>query len=374
MKVVMDAVFCQRLPNSGIARVYREILPRMCAADPTLEITLLVAGRDRSPLPVHHSIHRRSILAVDRVLRPSRLWWPKMPQAWEFAQRLSVGDGGGRIWHSSYYSMLKRWKGPRVVTVYDMLYERFPNLFSSQRDDAFRKQKQQCVLTSDAIICISRTTAKDLIDLYPVDPARVSVVPLACSDAFSVGEDNGPPRTLTDKRPFLLYVGDRAHYKNTGTLFRAYSNWRGNKEVDLVLVGPDWSEAEKRQLSDLPGADRIRRLNRVDDEELRRLYQGARAFVHPSLYEGFGIPILEAMTCGCPVVASRIPSTEEVAGECPAYFEPTSDDSLCAALDLVMNEGRPSERTRQGIEVARRFSWDKTARRTLDVYHGLGGA
>ena len=104
---------------------------------------------------------------------------------------------------------------------------------------------------------------------------------------------------------------------------------------------------------------------------LCRLYNQAVAFVYPSLYEGFGIPLLEAMTCGCPIVASRIPSTVEVAGDCPIYFDPAEEDDLVNALDIALSEGRNSERVQAGFEKVKSYSWDKTTAQTLQVYRAV---
>ncbi len=112
-------------------------------------------------------------------------------------------------------------------------------------------------------------------------------------------------------------------------------------------------------------------MTNLDDEALCRIYNQTTAFILPSLYEGFGIPLLEAMACGCPVVASRIPSTIEVAGDCPIYFQPEEVETLTAALDIVMNEGRDSERVKAGLDLVKRYSWNITAERTLKVYRSL---
>ncbi len=109
----------------------------------------------------------------------------------------------------------------------------------------------------------------------------------------------------------------------------------------------------------------------ISDKELCQLYNRAAAFVFPSLYEGFGMPLLEAMACGCPVIASRIPATIEVAGDCPVYFEPTEQESLLAAFDIPLSESRESERTRAGLKRVEKYSWDATAKQTLGVYEAL---
>ena len=108
-----------------------------------------------------------------------------------------------------------------------------------------------------------------------------------------------------------------------------------------------------------------------DDKGLCKLYNGAAAFIYPSLYEGFGIPLLEAMSCGCPIIASRIPSTLEVAKDVPIYFEPLEVEQLLAALNQILEEGRESDRVRRGHQVTQEYSWNKTAQETLGVYQSL---
>ena len=172
----------------------------------------------------------------------------------------------------------------------------------------------------------------------------------------------------------MLYVGDRTHYKNFRGLLKAYSRWPARRELDLVVISSKgWSDTEWRCLLDLGIARHVCLLTSVEDWELCDLYNQAAALVYPSFYEGFGIPLLEAMACGCPVVASRIPSTEEVAGSCPIYFDARDIESMMAALDVALTEGRNSPRCQRGLARARKYSWDLTARGMLDVYYELAG-
>src|ERR1043166_2861453 len=140
-----------------------------------------------------------------------------------------------------------------------------------------------------------------------------------------------------------------------------------------MSVGSDqsWTSDEKRRLDDLGLASRVQVLTNIDDEHLRRLYSRAAAFVYPSLYEGFGIPLLEAMACGFPVISSDIPSSREVAEDCAAYFDPTSAEDLRAVLDKVVTEGADPNRRVAEIARAESFSWNETARQTLEVYRSL---
>ena len=169
----------------------------------------------------------------------------------------------------------------------------------------------------------------------------------------------------------MLYVGRRGPYKNFKTLLQAYCVWQRRNEVDLLVVGSAWSEQERKWLAESGCEEQVHLLSGVDDHQLACLYNHAQAFVYPSLFEGFGIPLLEAMACGCPVVASRIPSTLEVAAEHPYYFEPTDENDLLTALDTAFSEGRKSPRVETGIRHAELYSWQKTAQKTLQVYRSL---
>ena len=140
----------------------------------------------------------------------------------------------------------------------------------------------------------------------------------------------------------------------------------------LRVVGRPFSVAEKQQVQVLGVAERVVVETAVSDERLCWLYNHAAAFVYPSLAEGFGIPLLEALACGCPVVASRIPSSLEVAGELATYFEPSEQDSLVGALETAVSQGRQPERVQAGIARAAQFSWEQTAKLLLGTHRELG--
>ena len=374
MEVVVDGIIYQPQSHGGISRLYSEILPRMCDMDDSLQIALLTSGQCKQPLPTHARIQHRPLFPVDDILHPDRLWWPVVPRKRAFVQRLAVGRARGRIWHSTYYTRLDPWNGPVVVTAVDMIHERFADLYyNGPRNDQSRERKRHCVQEADAVICISESTRQDVQRFYRIDSGSLYVVPLACSDIFRRLEQRDDSLERPTKQPFLLYVGRRPRYKNFDRLIQAYSVWPYRKEVALVVVGRPWSADEERRLAELGIQQCVHLLTDVDDEKLCQLYNQAAAFVSPSLYEGFGIPLLEAMACGCPVVAWRIPSTIEVAGECPTYFELAEVESLLAAFDVALSEGRNSERVWAGLRQVKRYSWDKTAAQTLEVYRAITG-
>lgn len=373
--VVEAGTFCWA-PDGGVTRIYREILPRMCEADPDLTLEVLAQNPLRRPLPVHPSIRRVTPLPVDAWLRPRRVW--RRPADW--ARRAAYGAAArsdrSRIWHSTYFTVPLSWGGPTLVTVYDMIHERFPELFQGTSASHAQRRKAQAVHNADCVVCISESTRVDVIERYELDPDVVVTVPLASSDVFRVLDDdddqaaaNTPHLALT--RPYLLWVGGRHAYKDFRRFARVFAAWDGRADLGIVTVGAPLTKAESVLLKRLGVDDRVLALSDVQDEVLCRLYNQAAALVYPSLYEGFGIPLLEALACACPVVAARIPTSLEVAGDCAVLFEPGDAEDMMHALATVVGDGRGCDRVRRGRERAGRFSWNRTAFDTLRVYREL---
>lgn len=368
MEVVVDGIIYQIQAQGGISRIFNEILPRMCQVDENLNISLLMSRQSRQKLPQHPHIYVKHAPYIGRFLQPFPTWHYTIHPLNEWWLRLAIGNTKDKIWHSTYYTMPKMWKGPIVVTVVDMIYELFQHLFNTIGNERFRDQKRRCILGADVVICISETTRRDVLQYYRIDASKVITIPLGYNNIFKqelVSVNNAIPH-IPD--PFILYVGSRAHYKRFQEFVQAYSLWKQKQDVRLIIVGGEWSHTEIEFLVELDIHNRVQLLNKVDDEALCLLYNTAAAFIHPSLYEGFGIPLLEAMACGCPIVASRIPSTIEVAGDCPIYCNPGETDNLMLALDKVLSEGRGSQRALAGLERVMNFSWHKTADQTLAVY------
>jgi glycosyltransferase involved in cell wall biosynthesis len=371
MNVTVDGIVYQLQSHGGISRIYDEILPRMCARDAALHVSLLTTGKCRKAVPTHPRIDHHALPPVDDLMRPRILWRSSRYTVRALTQHLLHQKGGAGIWHSTGFTLPHRWKGPVVLTVYDMVYEHYRrDFFAGSVFDDVRVHKQRCVARADAIISISASTRRDLQSHLQVDPARVRVIPLAASAVFRQLEE-APHADLP--RPFLLYVGARYAYKNFDRLLGAYAGWPRGKEVDLVVVGGGWTRRERQLLEALHLTGRVHVQTGTSDEQLCRLYNRAAALVFPSCYEGFGIPLVEAMVCGCPIVASDIPTSVEVAGAVPIYFDPASSEALAAALDQALSEGRGSERVRRGLSRASEFSWDHNANQTLEIYRELAG-
>jgi len=272
------------------------------------------------------------------------------------------------IVHETYYSedKLSHPGTKTVITVHDMIAERFPD--SSSREPGPFSNRQVAFDRADHLICVSQNTQADLLRMYNVDPSKVSVTPLASSIAPS----NEPP--ITTPEPYFFYVGSRWGYKNFLGLARAFRACGLHESHKLICFGGDdaltKNETEALAEMEIP-LDRVETINGNDDL-LSRYYAAAVALVYPSLYEGFGIPPLEAMGCSCPVLCSNTSSMPEVAGDAAIYFDATDTSSIAEALLKIANS--PDERQRfiqKGKERVKQFSWDKCAQETYAVYEML---
>lgn len=376
MEVVVDGIIYQYQSHGGISRLFSEILPRMCEIDESLRIMLFTSGRCRQALPAHPHIHHLPIPPVERFLRPGRLWGPIIPPAKDLIQRLWVGSAKGGIWHTTYYTMPPLpWDGPIVITVVDMIYEKFPEYFYNATK--FIERKRKCIEQADKVIAISESTKRDILEYFRIPESKVTVTHLAASRFFEES-----PQAHKNKlrepfglgKPFILYVGLRGGYKNFHTLLKAYSLWKRRSDFDLICVGgaSQWSEDEIEVITQAKLGNSVKLFASTGDEELRAFYSYAYAFVYPSIYEGFGIPPLEAMGCGTPVIVSNTSSILEVVGDAGLYFEPSSKEELLDALDKIMDDASLyKELVRRGLERSKMFSWHETATKTYNIYRDI---
>lgn len=273
--------------------------------------------------------------------------------------------------HETYYSSKPVLKSkPAVVTVFDMIHELFPADFPAH--DGTSLHKRMAVERADHVICISESTRKDLIRLFGVPEQKTSVVLLGFDPSMTFQHE--PAYRTPSGRPFILYVGQRGGYKNFGGLLTALgSSARLRNDFDIVAFGGGPFTQNESSLITATGlsAERVFQIG-GDDNFLNRLYGAAKVFVYPSLYEGFGIPPLEAMAHGCPVVCSNTSSLPEVVGNTAELFDPDVDDALRGAIETVAYSDDAWARLRLlGYERVRQFSWQKCAAETQQIYKGL---
>lgn len=277
------------------------------------------------------------------------------------------------VFHETYYSELAL--APKtaktLITVHDLIQEKFPDLCRGAEHAI--KSKSMAIERADHIICVSENTRQDLIKIYSVDPKKTSVVYHGVS--LDV-EDSCSLSAMPDK-PYFLYVGDRFGYKNFSAVVKAIAQSKILRdECKIVCVGGGAFSNTELNFFDKFGF-RPGQLVQVsgDDKLLVDAYKNALAFVYPSLYEGFGIPLLEAMNLRCPVLCANTSSIPEVVGDSGLYFDPKSVVELGVQMERVLlDTSLRNVLVKNGIDRAKKFSWDKCADETRLVYEKVLGS
>lgn len=249
----------------------------------------------------------------------------------------------------------------RVITIHDLTYKRFPELLQKETLENLERQMAREIGLADAIVCVSESTRSDLLHYYQVDPTR----------AFAIHSGLGTPpgAAPVDGLPsrYLLFVSTIEPRKDLGTLIDAFERLTGY-EGSLVVVGKVGWKSE-HLLPRLRRNPRIVHLDYLSAPQLQTVYKNAEIFVFPSIYEGFGFPLLEAMTHGVPAIAARSSSLPEIGGDAALYFEPRDAGELETQLRRILgDETLRNELAERGRRQAAEFRWDRAAEKTLDVF------
>ncbi|HEY1590465.1 MAG TPA: glycosyltransferase family 1 protein [Solirubrobacteraceae bacterium] len=336
MRVLLDTTYSRRAPFSGTA-VYLERLAQALAA--TGEVEVIEAADERRAPPAGGGLG-----SVRNLMRDS--WWGEVE-----LPRLAVNARADVIHHP----LPARARGahvPQVATVADVAFERVPECFDVRFRAYARKAHKAAARRCDAVICISRTTEADVRELWKVPEERIVVAPLGPGQEIAGAPDA--------ERAHLLYVGDDEPRKNLPVLLEAYGRYREQmvEPLPLVLAGSATGDGPGIVAEHRPGRER-----------LAELYAGAVALVHPSLYEGFGLTPLEAMSAGTPVVAGRSPGVEEVCGDAARYADPRDPVALASAIaEVTSSPELRRELAERGRRQVDRYSWARCARAHATAY------
>lgn len=274
------------------------------------------------------------------------------------------------VFHPTYYDpYFLKYIGqkPFVLTVYDMIHEKFHDLFPQK--STISRDKKLLIEKAARIIAISYSTKKDLIEIFGIDESKIDVVYLGNSMFLKSNSD--PAMNLPQK--YILFVGSRNGYKNFDRFVQSVATLLlSDKELCVVCAGSDaFTSSELKQMGDLNIASQFIQYD-VNDDTLASLYQSAQLFVFPSLYEGFGIPVLESFACDCPLVCSDTSSLPEIAGEGACYFDPYSEASMQSAISKVLSDKKLRDKlVLNGKERLKNFSWKETAMQTQNIYENL---
>jgi glycosyltransferase involved in cell wall biosynthesis len=273
------------------------------------------------------------------------------------------------VFHPTYYNdyfLNHIGKKPFVVTFYDMIHEKFHSQYSELSNDmAVYNFKRKLAEKAERIIAISETTKNDIIDIYGIDENKIDVVYLGNSlESAIVGE-----KRIVEQE-YILFVGNRSLYKNfEGFTTVVADQLKANCLLLVCAGGGAFSEQEMDFIKKMNLDKSIVHVNKIDDSILSNLYSNALFFAFPSLYEGFGIPVLESFASNCPTLLSTGGSLPEIGGEAAVYFDPNDQHSLYSAVEnLISSTALRTEKIQKGEARVKEFSWDKTFQETMKIY------
>jgi glycosyltransferase involved in cell wall biosynthesis len=362
IKVLFDHQIFSMQRYGGISRYFANIHQTIAAQSSIQsEISVLKSNNyyiQQLPAPLNNLI---GDLLLDKASKLRK--WNKIYSEYK------INKNDYDVLHPTYYNpyFLKHTNKDFVITVHDMIHELFPEYF--EPDDLFVSYKRQCVENAAHIIAISEATKKDLIYVLGVDEERITVIPhgfspqLTSTQSF---ETNGL------QEDFLLFVGDRRGYKNFARFLTAVAPLLGKQSLKLLCVGGGvFLSAELELLHRLKILNYVQQIS-ASDTKLAMLYRGAKAFVYPSLYEGFGLPILEAFQNDCPIVASDNSCFREIGGNAIHYFDPYNLHSMSVSIQQLVDSSELSNRlVNLGRNQLLKYTMSASMDKTINVYKNV---
>jgi glycosyltransferase involved in cell wall biosynthesis len=367
-RVLFDGIIYGLQEYGGISRYFTEILTRLGRHCNDIEVLLHLPGRCSAITPKAKWIQN----IKDLHFRPRRIFGDSGRVIGKTMARAMRPN----VFHSTYYTP-PYWSGLKtVVSVHDFVHEQFQSLMPNSR--GFVEQKKHIIEYADAIVAVSHATREGILRYTKADKSKIFVIHHGVSDSFLSGQVSETDlqafrQTENISGPYWLYVGKRGLYKNFGTLLRAFLCLGPRTDGHLVVVGGE-PQLEPWQVDTLIKnrlEQRVHLLHALSDNDLQVIYSGASGFVFPALAEGFGIPTLEAMACGAPVLLSDIPVFREVAADAALYFPPYDEEALADCMLQVLEDPVRNKHIAKGHLQAKHYSWDSAAQKMVDIYRSL---
>ncbi len=372
MKILIDGITFGLQDFGGVSQVWEEYIKRLVNYDIKLKLIAPFGNRNYSFNRIS-KIRKNIRYVVDYFYWPERIFAkPNLRSA--LIEKLYL-DRSDQIFHSTYFTTIFSSKIKKVVTVHDMI----PELFYDRRSrfvKSFIKMKAIVIENSDKVITVSENTKKDVLRFYPhISEEKIEVIHNGIDLSQSKYSDssltiiNEKYKISLNPREFFLFVGKTEGYKNFDLLINLVDQHDDFKKYIIVSVG----ERNKNTLSKVKDRNLHRNFvfpGPVSRADLEVLYENALALIYPSKYEGFGLPILEAMKYNCPVLCSDTSSLPEVGGEAAIYFDPYSVDSLKNAIEQFLSKDKTylSQKMREQVK---KFSWDNATRKLYTLYQSL---
>lgn len=385
IRVLADGIIYGKQVRGGVGRLFEESFKRFGAdASYGVDVQLMLPEKiQRLPEDLQPAANLHHI---DAPAAPPK--WMESVGGHRLTNRVAAGRNrayqeklrglGAQVFHSTYYSAPPIDGLKEVVTVYDFIDE---HTFTSMSGNppSFARDIRKRIEAADAVVAISQATKDDILKFTGAKEERVSIITPAYSEFFAEpGTDDEIAKLKRDygiDGPYWFFVGRRNPYKNFNALLRAWKLFRDQTGIDswLVVTGAygDLERFEIAYLMEHGLETRLVMTRTVDDQRLRSLYRGAAAFIFPSLYEGFGIPILEAFACRTPCILADTRVFREVAQDAALYFEPYSDESFAAQMAKALDSDVRGGLIEKGSERLKAYSWDESARQLAELYARL---
>ncbi|WP_281298266.1 glycosyltransferase family 4 protein [Flavobacterium limnophilum] len=366
MKIQYDHQIFTQQQFGGISRYFYELIKRFEGTENSCDVALLLSNNAYYNQDVNPKLRPFFPNSNSRIT--SKIFRTVNQQISSYVEKKGDFD----VFHPTYYDdsfIEKIKKKPFVVTFYDMIHEKFSNQYENLKSDTqIFDSKKRLLKHSSKVIAISETTKNDIIEIFNIEPSKIEVVYLGNSlQNFNIGDY----RLVADN--YVLFVGNRGIYKNFDFFVTTIAQMLIDADLKLICAGGgDFSPQELFLIQSLKLEKRVFFKKIINDDVLANYYAHALFFCFPSLYEGFGIPVLESFACGCPALLSNGGSLPEVGGDAALYFDPTNAESLAKSVaELINNEFLRQNLKEKGLERLKQFSWDTTFLETVEVYQSV---
>lgn len=368
MKIAFDQQVFLLQEYGGISRYFCSLVKALCKIE-SIEPRIIAPLHFNRILQNENGVSKRGIFLP----KLSPKLFRSVLMTGTFLARRSIQSFRPDILHETYFSGVNyRPAGAKIVlTIYDMVHEKFSESFDGSSGTT--APKKIAAQRADHIICISESTRKDLIDICGISREKTSVIYLGVDDIFS-STPQEIDLQLNLPENFLFYVGKRDGYKNFDGFLKAFAALTSiKKEFSIVCFGGGAFTPSELAVAKDAGLRPGQLVHYAGgDDLLAAIYRQAYALVYPSTYEGFGLPPLEAMSSGCPVICSNTSSLPEVVGDAGEYFDPLHQDSMMRSIENVLTSPKRHEGLRdKGFTQASKFSWSKCAEETMREYQKL---
>lgn len=386
MRIVIDA---SRAVNekAGISRYTFQVIKNLLLADRENTYNLFYTFmHDEDGLPIGRQSQKQKIIAELESLNPrvkSMIFripgaWKEKLWGWQKLNLLDLVLGKQDILFApSFFEIHLASRIPAVVTIHDLTMFKFPEQRGKTLSQYLASRTLKACQKAQKILSVSENTKKDLIEILKIKPEKIIVTPLACAEEFSLAVNADEIKKIKTKynlaKKIILSVGTLEPRKNMVRLISAYAELPKilQKKYDLVIAGgAGWNNSDILTMVQALGLqEKVKFLGFVPDADLNLLYHTTEIFVYPAIYEGFGLPVLEAITAGAPVITSNTSSLPEVGGKAVLYVDPLDvSDIVLKIKNLLENPRLRTNLIKKGKIQAQKFSWEKTVRKTLGVF------